>query len=231
MDFSFDMNAANGSSASQARLARRIKAAALTALAAGLLAGCGAHGPASGTSGVAVPANSYIFVGGPTSGPDAQFFAAAAGGDERQIEQSVAAGAKVDTADSLKRTALFAAAFRNQADTVRFLVGKGADVNARDSLGLSPLHAAVSTGGTDAIQALLESGANINSRGEAGETPLHLAAATGQDAIVDLLLQHGANTRLRDAAGQTPATVAVDNGHRGIAVKIRDWQKAHRVRD
>lgn len=183
-----------------------------------LLAACGRGKPEAAAPPPA--ALTYSFIAGPMDEMDGQMLAAAESGDAAQIEQAIAAGGNVNAADRIKRTPLFAAAFRNHPDVVRLLAGKGANVNAKDTVGMAPLHAAVAIGGTEAVAALLDAGADINSRNAAGQTPLHLAAATDQRGIVALLLQRGASTRIRDGAGLTPAALATESGHPDVAKRI-----------
>lgn len=205
--------------------------AALVAIVV-LLAGCGqGSGDAAKQPGGANAPTRYAFSGGPPDEKDMQLLTASGSGEIGQIEQAIAAGGDVNAGDKLKRTPMFAAAFRNQPDVIRLLAGRGGNVNAKDALGLSPLHAAVVAGGLEAAQALLDSGADANMRGQGGETPLHLAAATDQVKMIELLLQHGANTRVRDTGGRTPIALAAANGHRAVVVAIRDWQAAHKNHD
>jgi ankyrin repeat protein len=196
------------------------------------LAGCGERSAES--KGKDAPsagnATSFLIVRGPASEVDAQLLAVSGSGDLGQVEQALAAGGDVNASDGVKRTPLFAAAFRNYPQLVTLLASKGANFNARDIHGWSALHAAVAVGGAEALRALLDSGADINMRTEKGRTPLHLAAATNQAAIVDLLLHRGANTRIRDSEGLTAAGWATRNGHPGTAATIREWQASHPVR-
>jgi hypothetical protein len=192
-----------------------------TALA--VLAGCGQSvapdvGPAGTTPGAAaMPA--YKPVG--LSAADAPLFVAAADGDGARIMDAVELGADVNTTDAFKRSALFIAAFHQQATAASLLIEAGCNIDSRDLNGMAPLHAAVVVGAVDVAGVLIAKGANINLANVSGHTPLHIAAATGQTAMAELLLQNGANPRLRAVSGLTPAALAANNGHSATAAAIR----------
>lgn len=207
----------------------------LGATALSLLSGCGEHGFMS------IPTNTpklaeaktdsttpCFFAGRGLDENDMKLFAATGAGDMTQIEQLIAAGANINAADSLKRTALFAAVFCNRPQAIDLLIDRGSDMNARDFSGMSPLHAAVVVGAMDAAQALIAKGANLDTQNTAGRTPLHLAAATNQIAMVELLLEHGANAQARDKNGNAAAFLAADNGHTSVSAALRKWQEIHK---
>lgn len=171
------------------------------------------------------PSAQCFFAVGPLSEEDGQLFAASGVGDVSRVEESIAAGARINAMDALKRTPLFAAAFCNQPQAINLLIDRGSDVNAKDFLGMSALQAAVVMGWQEAAQALIARGADINIRNAAGRTPLHMAAATDDMAMVELLLGHGANARIRDKDGNGAASLAKLNGHETAAAAIKKWQE------
>lgn len=197
----------------------------LAAAAACLLTACGdGNGTQAPVAAGNAAATAYVMRPvGAVSEIDAKLFAMAGKGDRAGVEQALEAGASVGTADKLKRTPLFGAAFLNQAETATLLAERGADVNAKDSNGFTPLHAGVVAGGKEVVAALIAKGAGINARAAAGWTPLHLAAATDQPALVDLLLQNGADPRAKGSEGLTPAALAAKNGHSAVSARIKKW--------
>lgn len=204
-------------------------AAGLLAAVVGLLVACGRGDvPSAGSPGTQRAAPADLRPVGGMNEFDTKLFEAAGMGDVAGATAAIDAGANVDAADKLKRTALFNAAFYNQPALVDLLLGRGADVHAKDLSGFSPLHAAVVAGAKEVVAVLLARDIGINDRVVGGRTALHLAAATNQAAMVDLLLQYGANTHLKDSDGLSPAALAARNDHGPIAAKIRRWAETHK---
>lgn len=198
------------------------------AAALAVLAGCGESGAPGAGAGSAVPGAAATHAYRPMglAAGDAQLFAAAAAGDGARIMEAVEAGADINATDALKRSALFIAAFHQQATAASLLIEAGCSIDARDLNGMAPLHGAVVVGAIDVAGILIAKGANINLADASGHTPLHLAAATGQVAMAKLLLQNGANPRLRTVGGLTPADLATNSGHSATAAAIRSRQAA-----
>lgn len=167
----------------------------------------------------------HFYSAGQLSKADEELFAAAAAGNVRLVEESIAAGANLNATGSLKRTPLFAAAFCDRPAVARLLLDKGGQVDLKDANGMSSLHAAVIVGAVDTARVLIGKGADINIRDASRHTPLHLAAATDQTPLVELLLQGGADAAARDGKGMTAAALAADNGHDKPAAAIKDWQQ------
>ncbi|MCK9382260.1 MAG: ankyrin repeat domain-containing protein [Sulfuritalea sp.] len=167
--------------------------------------------------------NSYVI--GKLDKNDEELFSASEAGDVHRVEQSITAGANVNTTGHLKRTPLFGAAFCDRPEVARILIEKGSQVNVSDSSGMSPLHAAIIVGSPGTVKVLIAGGADLNIRDTAGRTPLHVAAATDQVSMVELLLQRGANPLARDKNGITAASLASENGHAKLGATIRNWKK------
>jgi hypothetical protein len=192
-----------------------------TALA--LLAGCGETGAPDAGAGKAASGTATMHAYKPVglSAADAPLFVAAADGDGARILDAVEGGADINATDTFKRSALFIAAFHQQATAASLLIEAGCSIDSRDLNGMAPLHAAVVVSAIDVSGVLIAKGANINLANVSGHTPLHIAAATGQTAMAELLLQNGANPRLRALSGLTPAALAANNGHSATAAAIR----------
>jgi hypothetical protein len=102
---------------------------------------------------LAVPAMVVWFVVLPRwrfSDQDEQLFRAARHGDAAGIEQSLAAGARVNAASPIDgKTALCRAAIFGHADTVRALLEHGADASRRGSDGQTALDIAIAARGSE----------------------------------------------------------------------------------
>jgi ankyrin repeat protein len=135
----------------------------------------------------------------------------------------ISAGADLKAVDSLKMTALHAAALGNDTETVRLLIDAGLDVNASDFQGFTPLIYATSNGNLAAARLLLARGADVNAvsgdgafqKVKAGTlaqgrfTPLIMAAPFGSTELVKALLDAGAKVNAQDIRGMTPLMLAV----------------------
>ena len=135
----------------------------------------------------------------------------------------ISGGADLKAVDSLKMTALHAAALGNDAETVRLLVDAGLDVNAIDFQGFTPLIYAASNVNLAVARLLLARGADVNAvsgdgafqKVKAGTlaqgrfTPLIMAAPFGSTELVQALLDAGAKVNAQDIRGMTPLMLAV----------------------
>ncbi|KAI1323121.1 ankyrin repeat-containing domain protein, partial [Xylariaceae sp. FL0255] len=125
------------------------------------------------------------------------------------------------------RTALHAAAFRNDGEFVRILVDRGAQLESLDRWLFTPLQQAVLNGFEESVRALLECGANVNAAYAsdqakdpvgrdltehwAAKTPLMLACSMEtlandeylSDRMVHLLLMHNGDITAKDDVGRT----------------------------
>ncbi len=104
------------------------------------------------------------------------------------------AGADVNLAarNTMKVTALHAAAASGQADAVSDLLRRGADPNVRQQGGYTALHQAAHTGNFEMTKVLLDHGADANQRNDDGKTALDLALKADHDAVAEYLRGHGA---------------------------------------
>ncbi|RLJ65153.1 hypothetical protein DFR35_1809 [Sulfurisoma sediminicola] len=192
--------------------------------ACAMLSACGESAPPASVAPANSPARdiAYVFSAKGLDEKDARLIAAAGRGDVAALVGAIEAGANVDAADRLKRTAVFVAAFTDSAAVIKELSKRGARIDVKDALGMSPVHAAVATGSKDALLALIDLRADVNVKDVSGRTPLHIAAATNQGSLVELLLARGANPKLPDKNGITAAALARDRGHKTLAELIQN---------
>jgi ankyrin repeat protein len=102
-------------------------------------------------------------------------------------------GADTEQQDDRLRTALHAAAFRDNSPIANLLLEHGANVNATDEHGRTPLHVAKVLEDDPMVKLLLEYGANVNAPDNDGETPLHCACLKDDPLVANILLESGAD--------------------------------------
>jgi ankyrin repeat protein len=171
--------------------------------------------------------------------------AAIIGGSVDAVKKLLAAGAKADQPDRLRRTplqaasawkrteitslllassttvdpsALAAAALNGSADQVRMLLARNADPNAdRGNVLREATRGCLRGDNSEVIRLLLDAGADPKIHD--GYTALHRAAGLCEPEIVRLLLERGADPNARDLNGNTPLVYAAVSG-RLEAVRI-----------
>jgi ankyrin repeat protein len=143
------------------------------------------------------------------------------------------------------RTALMAAALRNQDNIITLLLDNGAEANATDRTGATALILAATQGHLKAVNVLIAHEANVNARDNLGCTPLMgsmigrhvavedvlrrhkaqegkpearliLAAQSGDIIEVKNALAQGAQINAKTVAGDTALLLSVDGGHAEI---------------
>ena len=118
---------------------------------------------------------------------------AAAKGKAVAVHNFLRRGVKVDTVDSLHRSApLHWAAGAGKVNTMEMLIARGATVDARSESDATPLHQAVLRDRPEAVKLLLNSNANVNLKNKSGYTPLDYATANKRTEIIQLLKSAGA---------------------------------------
>jgi ankyrin repeat protein len=128
------------------------------------------------------------------SGPDmneTRLHMAAAKGDVAEINQRLAAGARIDARDSEGRTALLVATHANQIAAAKALIEAGADVNAKDNISDSPYLYAGARGHIEILKLTLAHGADLKSTNRYGGTALIPAAERGHVDTVRTLIAAG----------------------------------------
>ncbi|MDR0633022.1 MAG: ankyrin repeat domain-containing protein [Holosporales bacterium] len=118
-------------------------------------------------------------------------------------------GAKIDSVDSQRRTALHCAAENGHRDIVELLLSMGAQANAVDFEGRLPIHLAARKGSANIVDMLTEA----MNRDNYQCLPIHFAACSGNvDTVQVLVRRYPTEINARDSAGKTPLAVAVENG-------------------
>ena len=126
----------------------------------------------------------------------------------------VNAGADLNRADSVGRTALEIAVFRRELELAELLVRKGAKPTTRkDPNGNTSLHVAVTNQDEGLVRLLVTHRAELSEQNRQGQTPLIIGAETGQEGVVELLLHSGAPLHLCDASNRSALERALENGH------------------
>ncbi|HEY0072973.1 MAG TPA: ankyrin repeat domain-containing protein [Abditibacteriaceae bacterium] len=166
---------------------------------------------------------------------------AAARGDEAQVQNLLAQGAKPNALTN-GTLALATAAQKGYLSVVRLLLDSGANVNYA-SVGFMPdpnadprfpddggrlvggqtaLFLAAGNGHVEVIKLLLSKGADVTAESIEGNTPLVWAAFNGQAEAVRLLLQAGADPNQPNKAGTTALAVASQQGHLEVVRVLKE---------
>jgi ankyrin repeat protein len=124
----------------------------------------------------------------------------------------LAAGAEVNTVNSVGGTPLSEAASLGYEEMVDLLIAHGARLHLPGQMEPT-LHEATRSANGRVVELVLRAGAEVNERNDMKETALHLAAES-EDRLVALeaLLDAGADTTARALFGDTPLDVAVRQG-------------------
>lgn len=115
----------------------------------------------------------------------------------------------INETDSLGRTALWWAAFKQSLRSTKTLLRSGADVALVDTNGISPLHNAAKSKDAALVEVLLRHGADPHWATSFGWTALHFAARFSDVEILRILLRFGSPIDSTDCVGDAPITHAV----------------------
>lgn len=94
---------------------------------------------------------------------------------ESQLEQLLADGTSVDSANKDGETPLMVAAKKGQQEAVARLLRHGADINKTDKEGKTALMYAADEGRTEVVDTLLKAGADVYAQDADGDTALNMA--------------------------------------------------------
>jgi ankyrin repeat protein len=133
-------------------------------------------------------------------------------GSVETVRALLEAGAEVDNANDLGRTALDGAACRGQVEVIQALLAAGAVVDHADKTGETALFGAASNGEVDAVRALLAAGAAVDRVNTKRRTALDGAACSGHVEVIQALLAAGAVVDHADKQGITALSGAANFG-------------------
>lgn len=151
----------------------------------------------------------------------ADFFALAKSGMPKQVQEAIAAGAKLDAreADTGMTSLMVAAKYNRYPAVIVVMIRAGARLDDRDSIdAATPLMLAAGWNpNPEVVLALIAAGAGLEDRDKFNnKTPLMFAAMYGANpAVVFALLNAGADGRLKSFKGLT----AWDYADRNAALK------------
>ena len=102
-------------------------------------------------------------------------------------------GAKVESTNAYRRTALHCAAYNGRLDLCRLLLDWGAKVDAVDVWEDTPLHDAAKWGHLSVVQLLVERGADVSIKSKSAKTATNLARINGKKDVAEWLepISHG----------------------------------------
>lgn len=129
-------------------------------------------------------------------------FRAAEEGSIDEVEELLAEGEDVNSADAWGNTPLHLAAREGHAELVRRLLARGASTDMSNARGQTALHTACERGHNGVARMLVEGGANVDPDTD-HLPPLHFAMFHCDSALVDLLIEKGADINREDADGAT----------------------------
>jgi ankyrin repeat protein len=212
------MNAAN-------ILSRGTKNFAVALISIFLMIGCNTGGKKKlGTDQTSSIGNSSA----PT-GSGASIHEAALGGDLAQVSLLLDSGAKADTLDLDRRTALMYAAYNGNTNIMKVLISRGASVNLRDINGRTALMMASSGPFQYAVKFLLENYADPDLTDSTDHySALMYAASEGQLEVVRILLAGNANPFLKDVDGDDALAFARRNNHGDVASLLQKFMDKNR---
>ncbi|MCP4132468.1 MAG: hypothetical protein GY754_15960 [bacterium] len=121
-------------------------------------------------------------------------------GDLEMIKFAMKKGAKVNTANSRKETALTYAIRGKQPAIVRYLLSKGARIQKGNNS--TPLIEAVIAGNTESAELILRKGVRINEKNKFGVSPISAAVARKDKPMVELLIRYKVNVKIKDRRGK-----------------------------
>ena len=99
---------------------------------------------------------------------------------------------EIRSENSMRNTALHAAAAGRKLDIMRLLLENGADAGAKQEGGWTALHAAAQNGDREMLELLLAHGADLNDRADNQQCALDLALLKGHREVAALLGELGA---------------------------------------
>jgi ankyrin repeat protein len=147
---------------------------------------------------------------------DAPLADAAENADWSHVRALLKSKADANAAQADGMTALYWAAYHDDAKAAKLLLAAGASAKTANRYGVTPLSLACTNGNADLVKALLAAGADPNTTLRGGETVLMTAARTGRVGPVKALLDAGAKVDAKDKKDQTALMWAAADGHAAV---------------
>lgn len=145
--------------------------------------------------------------------PAALWFDAARRGEVPALQQAIAAGLPIDTANARGFSALILSCYDNKLDAACFLLDHGANPNHQDASGNTALMGVSFKGYPEIARLLIERGADLNRQNSSGGTALMFATMFSRHDLLQLLLDAGADKDVQDARGFTALHLARQQGN------------------
>ena len=133
------------------------------------------------------------------------YFDAVRRGDTPMLEEFIAAGYDLDSADSQGYTALILAAYHGHDALVQRLLAAGADPCVQDRRGNTALMGAIFKGELSIARLLLGARCHPYQRNGAGQTAAMYAALFQRRELLQALTERGADLQAEDALGNSAA--------------------------
>jgi len=159
--------------------------------------------------------------------------------DLHSAQQLILANARINEANDLGATPLWAACQNGSVDMVRLLLEAGANPNVALLSGETPLMVAARAGKTEIIRQLLARRADPNKTATRRQTALMWAVAQKHPEVAKLLIANGANIHARSEAcsevmavpphGYRPYNKAIPHGNDTallLAARVGDFESA-----
>lgn len=135
--------------------------------------------------------------------------------DLSAVQELLAAGADVDTANERGRTGLSQAAYLGALPMLEHILSQGGDIETRDvQHQRQPMHRAAETGHLEAVKLLVARRAEVNAKLREGGEVLAVASENGHAHTVTFLAAQRANLlAVSGAEGDMALHVAANSGH------------------
>jgi hypothetical protein len=147
-----------------------------------------------------------------------------------EVEQLLAQGANVNSANGKGFTPLCMAVRKGCVEMARLLIGAGADVNLATNQGFTPLHIAAFEDHEEIVNLLINAEANVNSVAKEGRTPLVTAILHGgRIDMVKQLIGIGASTGAPHFLNTIQGRIRKDPGIRNIFESINRFFESSAV--
>ncbi len=133
------------------------------------------------------------------------------------------AGARLNTLDTSKKTALMIALNSGRKEEAELLLERGADITLTDTYGWTALMHACTAEEVISLIPRLADPSILNNQDVGGDTALNIAASHSYPESVRFLLAAGANKDTPNLTGNTPLMTACDSAHEEAAENMHGY--------